>query len=181
LAETKSLTKVLDQYLAENETLKQFKLSFSALKPNLNFGRSLTAAKFVCMWHQTGKQKTVRLLPTAMLENDKIDCIKLDEYRGCSIICTGLVGTTVSLCIACKRTIYVCELNRTKQRHWRMKEITCPGFVQYMSIYSERLCVGYPSSFAIYSIQGEGATVGQLYHCKHSICSFSWVKFSFQV
>jgi len=111
---------------------------------------------------QTGKQRSVRLLPVAMLENDKIDCVKLDENRGCSLICTGLVGqgTSVSLCVACKRMIYVYELNRTKQRCRRVKDITCPASVQYIVICNERLCVGYPSSFAIYSIQGEGAPVG---------------------
>ena len=100
----------------------------------------------------------------AMLENDKIESIKLEEHRGCSLICTGIVGqgSSVSLCIACKRTIYVYELNRTKQRYRRMKEVMCPGVVQYIGICNERLCVGYPSSFAIYSIQGEGAPVGKL-------------------
>ena len=113
---------------------------------------------------QTGKQKVVRLLPMAMLENDKIESIKLEEHRGCSLICTGIVGqgSSVSLCIACKRTIYVYELNRTKQRYRRMKEVMCPGVVPYIGICNERLCVGYPSSFAIYSIQGEGAPVGKL-------------------
>jgi len=112
----------------------------------------------------TGKQKFVRLLPVAMLENDKIDCIKLEEHRGCSLVCTGLVGqgTSMSLCIACKRMIYVYELNRTKQRYRRVKDVSCPGLIQYISICNERLCVGYPSSFAIYSIQGDGAPVGKL-------------------
>jgi len=104
------------------------------------------------------------LLPLAMLENDKVECIKLEENRGCSLICTGLVGqgSSVSLCVACKRTIYVYELNRTKPRYRRMKEVMCPGVVQFASISNERLFVGYPSSFAIYSIQGEGAPVGTL-------------------
>ena len=119
----------------------------------------------LCVEQQTGRQRSVRLLPLAMLENDKIDCIKLDEHRGCSLICTGLVGqgASTSLCIACKRTIYVYELNRTKQRCRRVKDIACPAFVQYIVICNERLCVGYPSSFAIYSIQGEGAPVGTLF------------------
>jgi len=119
----------------------------------------------------TGRQKSVRLLPLAMLENDKAECVKLEDHRACSLICTGLVGqgTSVSLCIACKRMIYVYELNRTKQRCRRVKEVTCPGIIQYVAICNERLCIGYPSSFAIYSIQGEGAPVGELYCCKPCI------------
>ena len=42
-------------------------------------------------------------------------------------------------------------------RHKRMREITCPGVVQFVDVLSERLCVGYPSSFALYNIQGESA------------------------
>jgi len=120
---------------------------------------------FVCIWQWTGRQRCVRLLPVAMLENDKIDCIKLEENRSCALICTGLTGqgTTTSLCVACRRTICVYELNRSKQRYRRVKEVTCPGTVQYIDICNERLCVGYPSSFAIYSIQGDGAPVGK--HC----------------
>jgi len=117
----------------------------------------------------------VRLLPVAMLENDKIECIKLEENRGCALICTGLVGqgTTTCLCVACKRKIYVYELNRTKQRYRRVKEVTCPGLVQYINICNERLCVGYPSSFAIYSIQGDGAPVGKHYFNEQFIISTS--------
>ena len=106
-----------------------------------------------------------------MLENDKVECIKLEENRGCTLICTGLTGqgTTTSLCVACKRTIFVYELNRTKLRYRRVKEVTCPGLVQYIDICNERLCVGYPSSFAIYSIQGDGAPVGNYYVVNYHI------------
>jgi len=117
----------------------------------------------------------VRLLPIAMLEHDKVECIKLEEQRGCSFICTGLVGQgpSTSLCIACKRTVYVYELNCTKQRCRRVKEVTCPAVIQYVVIYNERLCVGYPSSFAIYSILNtgdcDGAPVGKLQSCKQCV------------
>ena len=126
----------------------------------------------VCVAQRTGKQKFVRLLPIAMLENDKVECIKMEENRNCSLVCTGLVGqgTSTSLCIACKRTVNVYELNRTKQRYRAVKEVKCPGTVQFITISNERLCVGYPSSFAIYSIQGDGAApVGQFYSHKQYV------------
>ena len=109
-----------------------------------------------------GKQKHVRLLPVATLENERVECVKLEENRGCTLFCTGLVGqgTSTSLCVACKRTVVVYELNRTKLRHRKVKEIQCPGLVQYVDVKNERLYVGYPSSFAIYTIQGDGAPLG---------------------
>jgi serine/threonine-protein kinase MRCK len=55
--------------------------------------------------------------------------------------------------------VFVYELNRTKQRYRKVKDIQCPGHVQYIDIRNERLCIGYPSSFAIYSIQGDGAPI----------------------
>lgn len=103
----------------------------------------------------------------------------MEENRGCSLVCAGLVGqgTSTSLCVACRRTIFVYELNRTKQRYRRVKDITCPGTVQYLSVCNERLCVGYPSSFAIYSIQGDGAPVGMsflLFYTRYICTTLCW-------
>ena len=77
---------------------------------------------------------------------------------------TGLVrqGTSTCLCVAVKRTIMVFEINRTRQRHRRVKEIQCPGTVQYIEMMNERLIVGYPSSFAVYSVQGDAAPIGMV-------------------
>jgi serine/threonine-protein kinase MRCK len=108
-----------------------------------------------------GKQKHIRLTPMSALEGDNVESVKIPETKGCTTFCTGLVqqGTSTCLCVAIKRTIMVYELNRTKFRHRKMKEIQCPGNVQYIEMMNERLCVGYPSSFAIYSVQGEGAPI----------------------
>lgn len=65
------------------------------------------------------------------------------------------------LCIASKRTVYVHELNRTKQKHRKLREVLCPGNVQYIEMRDEKLFVGYPSSFAIYSVQGDGAIMSR--------------------
>jgi hypothetical protein len=39
----------------------------------------------------------------------------------------------------------------------QMKDINVPGTVQFVEMMGDRLCVGYPSSFAIYSVQGDAA------------------------
>ena len=109
----------------------------------------------------TGRQKHIRLTPINALEGETVESQKIAETKGCTSFCTGLVmqGTSTLLCVAIKRTILVYELNRTKLRHRRLKEIQCPGTVQYVEIVNERLFVGYPSSFAIYSVQGESAPI----------------------
>ena len=74
-------------------------------------------------------------------------------------------GTSTLLCVAVKRTILIYELNRTRTRHRRLKEIQVPGTVQFIEVVNERLCVGYPSSFAIYSVQGDSAPI-----CESELC-----------
>ncbi len=70
-------------------------------------------------------------------------------------------GASTCLCVAVKRSILVYEINRTRQRHRRVKEIACPGVVQVLDMLDERLVVGYPSSFAVYSVQGDAAPIGK--------------------
>ena len=110
-----------------------------------------------------GKQRHIRLTPVSLLEAENPELIKIPETKGCSSFCTGLVrqGTSTLLCVACKRTIFVYELNRTKARHRRVKEIQCVGQVQYIEMVNERLCVGYPSTFAVHSVQGDAAPMGK--------------------
>ena len=125
----------------------------------------------------SGKQRHIRLTPTAALGGDNIESQKIAETKGCTSFCTGLVrqGTSTVLCVAIKRTILVYELNRTKLRHRRVKEIQVPGPVQYIEMIndSERLCVGYPSSFAMYSVQGEGAPMGMYIIIRYQVVMYN--------
>ncbi|CAH1790920.1 unnamed protein product [Owenia fusiformis] len=107
----------------------------------------------------SGKQRHVRLYPVAAVDGYEVESVKLMDSKGTSTFCWGLVrqGSSVCLCAAIKKTVLVFELTRTKQRHRKIKEILCPGNVQFVEMMNERLCVGYPSMFAIYSVQGEGA------------------------
>ena len=116
-----------------------------------------------------GKQRHIRLTPMNVVDGFDVESVKLTETKGCSSFCTGQVrqGTTTCLCVANKRTVVVYELNRTKTRHRRIKEIQVPGQVQFIEVIEERLFVGYPSSFAIYSLQGEGAPISKQWFIKH--------------
>lgn len=109
----------------------------------------------------TGKQRHVKLLHRSTLDGYEAEVVKIQETKGCQFFCTGLMrqGSTVALCVAIKRTVQVYELNKTRQRHRKVKDIQVPGTVQFIEMINERLCVGYPSCFAVYSVQGDGAPI----------------------
>ena len=99
----------------------------------------------------------------AAVDGYDAESVKIMDNKGCSSFCTGLVrqGSSMVLCVANKRIVHVYEINRTKQRHRKIKEIPCPNNVQYIQVINERLLVGYQSFFAIYSLQGDGAPMGE--------------------
>ncbi|KAK7103526.1 hypothetical protein V1264_018406 [Littorina saxatilis] len=124
-----------------------------------------------------GKQHHIKLLHVSALDGGDSEPVKITETKGCSMFCTGTVqqqggsntasavtavgggngGIMHCLCVAIKRTVQVYELIKTRQRVHKIKDIQVPGTVQCIEMMSDRLCVGYPSSFAIYSVQGDAA------------------------
>ncbi|KAL8613630.1 hypothetical protein ACOMHN_022049 [Nucella lapillus] len=127
-----------------------------------------------------GKQRHVKLLHVSALEGGDSEPVKINETKGCSLLCVGSVqqqggggggggaasavvstvgsgsGVVMScLCVAIKRTVQVYELLKSRQRYRKIKDIQVPGTVQSLEMMSEGLCVGYPSCFAVYSLQGD--------------------------
>ena len=98
-----------------------------------------------------------------MLDGENVEPTKLSDTRGSAMFCVGLVthGTTMCLCVSIKRTVIIYELNRTRTRHRKVREIMCPTSVQYIDLINERLCIGYSSHFALYSVQSDGPPVGE--------------------
>ncbi|XP_052697457.1 serine/threonine-protein kinase MRCK alpha-like isoform X3 [Crassostrea angulata] len=109
----------------------------------------------------SGKQKHIKLLHQSGLDGHDTDPVKIPETRGCQLFCVGtttngLQGTPVTcLCVAIKRTIQVYELNKTRQKFRKIKDIQVPGQVQCLEMMSQGLCVGCPSYMAIYSVLGD--------------------------
>lgn len=120
-----------------------------------------------CVCLLSGRQRHIKLLHQSALEGHDGDPVKIPESKGCSVFCTGLIrqGCCSCLCVAIKRTIQVYELNKTRQKYRKMKDIQVPGQVQFIEIMDERLCVGYPSYFAIYSVTGDAAPMSK-YFCQ---------------
>ena len=67
------------------------------------------------------------------------------------------------LCVAIKKVIYVYELNSSaKPKYRRIREIELSIQCQSMQIINNRLCVGFQSEFALYSLAYEEAPISLL-------------------
>ncbi|KAM4691019.1 serine/threonine-protein kinase MRCK beta [Rhinophrynus dorsalis] len=109
-----------------------------------------------------GRNRHVHLFPWSALDGSEgsID-IKLPESKGCQFITTGSLKKAASSClfVAVKRQIFCYEIHRTKPFHKKFNEIMAPGNVQWMAVFKDRLCVGYPSGFSLLNVHGEGQSI----------------------
>ncbi|XP_069708803.1 serine/threonine-protein kinase MRCK alpha isoform X8 [Phaenicophaeus curvirostris] len=123
----------------------------------------------------SGRNRHVRLFPMAALDGRETEFYKLAETKGCQAIVSGPVrhGALTCLCVAMKRQVLCYELNQSKTRHKKIKEIQVQGNVQWMSIFSDRLCVGYQSGFLKYPLHGEGSPYSLLHPDDHTLSFIS--------
>ncbi|KFV67070.1 Serine/threonine-protein kinase MRCK alpha [Dryobates pubescens] len=119
----------------------------------------------------SGRNRHVRLFPVAALDGRETEFYKLAETKGCQSIVSGHVrhGALTCLCVAMKRQVLCYELNQSKTRHKKIKEIQVQGNVQWMAIFSDRLCVGYQSGFLKYPLHGEGSPYSLLHPDDHTL------------
>ncbi|XP_075451594.1 serine/threonine-protein kinase MRCK alpha isoform X5 [Ascaphus truei] len=119
----------------------------------------------------SGRNRHVRLYPVASLDGRETEFFKLAETKGCQSIVSGHVrhGALTCLCVSMKRQVLCYELNQTKTRHKKIKEIQVPGNVQWMAIFTERLCVGYQSGFIRYPLHAEGSPYSLLHSDDHTL------------
>ncbi|XP_077197019.1 serine/threonine-protein kinase MRCK alpha isoform X2 [Paroedura picta] len=119
----------------------------------------------------SGRNRHVRLFPMTALDGRETDFYKLAETKGCQTIVSGQVrhGALTCLCVAMKRQVLCYELNHSKTRHKKIKEIQVAGNVQWMAVFSERLCVGYQSGFLKYPLHGEGNPHSLLHPDDHTL------------
>ncbi|KAM4771794.1 serine/threonine-protein kinase MRCK alpha isoform 2-T2 [Rhinophrynus dorsalis] len=119
----------------------------------------------------SGRNRHVRLYPMASLDGRETEFYKLVETKGCQGIVSGQVrhGALTCLCVSMKRQVLCYELNQSKTRHKKIKEIQVPGNVQWMAIFNERLCVGYQSGFIRYPLHAEGSPYSLLHSDDHTL------------
>uniref|UniRef100_A0A4W5PK06 non-specific serine/threonine protein kinase n=1 Tax=Hucho hucho TaxID=62062 RepID=A0A4W5PK06_9TELE len=123
----------------------------------------------------SGRNRHVRLFPMAALDGREMDSYKLAETKGCTALVSGSVrnNSLTCLCVAMKRQVICYEVNKSKARHRRLRELQTPGPVQWMGLLSERLCVGYQAGFTRYSVHGDGAPVSLLHPEDHTLAFIS--------
>lgn len=107
----------------------------------------------------TGKQRHIKLLHTSAMEGYEVEPVKINEAKGCTLFSTntGQGCITTYLCVAIKRTIMAFELTNSRQKYLKKRDISVAGQVQVMSVWGNRLCVGYQSSFVIYDLTSSDA------------------------
>ncbi|KAM6171544.1 serine/threonine-protein kinase MRCK beta [Erethizon dorsatum] len=106
-----------------------------------------------------GRNHHVHLYPWSTLDGAEGSFdIKLPETKGCQLLATATLRKSSSTClfVAMKRLILCYEIQRTKPFHRKFNELVAPGHVQWMAVFKDRLCVGYPSGFSLLNIQGDG-------------------------
>ncbi|KAJ8290356.1 hypothetical protein GJAV_G00011820 [Gymnothorax javanicus] len=109
-----------------------------------------------------GRNRHVHLHPWGALDGAEggFD-IKLPDTKGCQALTTGSLrpGGAPCLLAAVKRQVLCYEITRTKPHHKKVWEVQAPGVVQWLGIVRERLCMGYPSGFALLSLLGDSSPV----------------------
>ncbi|XP_050927499.1 serine/threonine-protein kinase MRCK beta isoform X2 [Lates calcarifer] len=109
-----------------------------------------------------GRNRHVHLHSWGVLEGaEPAFDIKLADTKGCQALTTGLLrpGGPACLLAAVKRQVQCYEITRAKPHHKRLWEVQAPGVVQWLGMVRERLCVGYPSGFALLALQGESSPI----------------------
>uniref|UniRef100_A0A673ACZ9 non-specific serine/threonine protein kinase n=1 Tax=Sphaeramia orbicularis TaxID=375764 RepID=A0A673ACZ9_9TELE len=109
-----------------------------------------------------GRNRHVHLHPWGVLEGAESSFdIKLADTKGCQALTTGVLrpGGPACLLAAVKRQVLCYEITRSKPHHKKLWEVQAPGVVQWLGMVRERLCVGYPSGFALLALQGESSPI----------------------
>ncbi|XP_051900978.1 serine/threonine-protein kinase MRCK alpha-like isoform X2 [Pristis pectinata] len=82
---------------------------------------------------------------------------KVREARGAQLLAAGPLSEPGSgcLCLANRRQVSCWRLEAGPPVRWRpLRELQAPGPVQWMGLFGERLCLGYPSGFSLWPLRG---------------------------
>ncbi|XP_057303802.1 serine/threonine-protein kinase MRCK alpha-like [Hydractinia symbiolongicarpus] len=105
-----------------------------------------------------GKQRHIRLYPLSVVEGHEIEPIKIPESKGALSFATGSIrnGSCTCLCVGQKKSAMLYELNRTKNRYRKIRDVPFNLTCQWLGILRSKLIIGYPSGFVCADIIKEG-------------------------
>ncbi|KAI5090519.1 serine/threonine-protein kinase MRCK beta isoform X2 [Silurus meridionalis] len=109
-----------------------------------------------------GRNRHVHLHPWGALDGaEPAYDVKLAETKGCQALSVGSLrpGGSAYMMAAVKRQVLCYEITRAKPYVRRLWEVQAPGVVQWLGMVRGRVCVGYPSGFALLALQSEVAPV----------------------
>ncbi|XP_042071492.1 serine/threonine-protein kinase MRCK beta isoform X1 [Haplochromis burtoni] len=109
-----------------------------------------------------GRNRQVHLHPWGVLEGAESSFdAKLADTKGCQAMAAGVLrpGGPPCLLAAIKRQVQCYEVTPTKPHHKKLWEVQAPGVVQWLGMLRDRLCIGYPSGFALLALQGESSPI----------------------
>uniref|UniRef100_A0A668VAB5 non-specific serine/threonine protein kinase n=1 Tax=Oreochromis aureus TaxID=47969 RepID=A0A668VAB5_OREAU len=109
-----------------------------------------------------GRNRQVHLHPWGVLEGAESSFdAKLADTKGCQAMAAGVLrpGGPPCLLAAVKRQVQCYEITPGKPHHKKLWEVQAPGLVQWLGMLRDRLCIGYPSGFALLALQGESSPI----------------------
>ncbi|XP_026142341.1 serine/threonine-protein kinase MRCK alpha isoform X4 [Carassius auratus] len=121
----------------------------------------------------SGRNGHVRLYPMASLDDREAEFPKIAETKGCQTLVSGTIrqGSLTYLFVSMKKPdkVMIFELNKSKTRHRKLRDIPVPGSVQWMGLQGDKLCVGFQSRFLRYNLQGDATTSTLLHPDDHTL------------
>ncbi|XP_051724768.1 serine/threonine-protein kinase MRCK alpha isoform X20 [Ctenopharyngodon idella] len=119
----------------------------------------------------SGRNGHVRLYPMTALDDRDGEFYKIAETKGCQTLVSGTIRSLTCLFVAMKKSdkVIIYELNKSKTRHRKLRDIIVPASVQWMGLQGDKLCVGFQSGFLRYSLQGDGAINSLLHSDDHTL------------
>ncbi|KAM9435959.1 serine/threonine-protein kinase MRCK beta isoform 2-T2 [Clarias gariepinus] len=109
-----------------------------------------------------GRNRTVHLHSWGSLDGaEPLFDVKLAETKGCQALSVASLrpGGSAYMMASVKRQVFCYEITRSKPYARRLWEVQSPGVVQWLGMVRGRVCVGYPSGFALLALQSEVAPV----------------------
>ena len=74
---------------------------------------------------------------------------------GASLFTYGKLGRNAYVCVAVKMKIIIFEINNSKNRYEKIKDVSINSHALSLQMFNEKLCVGYQSGFSLIHVYAD--------------------------